>query len=37
VTPQRLVRWVHALGQPSVDATGKTVFMRGTVVDITHA
>jgi len=36
VTPQRLVRWVHALGQPSVDATGKTVFMRGTVVDITQ-
>jgi len=36
VTPQRLVRWVHALGQPSVDATGKTLFMRGTVLDITQ-
>ena len=36
VTPQGTVRWVHALGQPSVDAVGKTVFMRGTVLDITQ-
>ena len=36
VTPQRVMRWVHALGQPMVDATGKTVFMRGTVLDITQ-
>jgi len=36
VTPQGAVRWVHALGQPSVDATGNTVFMRGTVLDITQ-
>ncbi len=30
------VRWVHALGQPIIDAAGKVILLRGTVLDITE-
>ena len=36
VLPTGEIRWVHALGQPVVDADGHTTLLRGTVMDITE-
>ncbi len=35
VSPNREPRFVHAVGQPTVDSSGRTTLLRGTVVDIT--
>lgn len=34
--PNGEIRWVHALGQPVLNAVGHTMLMRGTVMDITE-
>ena len=36
VLPNGEIRWMHALGQPVVDASGHTTLLRGTVMDITE-
>ncbi|MFD2272028.1 putative bifunctional diguanylate cyclase/phosphodiesterase [Undibacterium arcticum] len=35
VLPNGEIRWLHALGQPDVDADGNATLLRGTVMDIT--
>ena len=36
VLPTGEIRWVHALGQPDVNAEGHTTLLRGTLMDITE-
>jgi len=36
VLPSGVIRWVHAIGQPTVDDKGLMTLLRGTVMDITE-